>query len=173
MAIMRTLLILRHAKSDWHAGAGNDFDRPLSRRGRHDGLRMGKWMQSRDLIPEAIISSPAKRTRQTVKRICQELCPDMENIILDESLYLANLHDLLVALRYCPDQVTTLLLIGHNPGLEELLLYLAGKSVPEPADGKLLPTATLAELRLEAGWNDLLPGSAHLVAITRPKNLPD
>jgi phosphohistidine phosphatase len=142
-------------------------------RGEQDSLRMGKWMRTRGLAPEIIISSPAKRARQTVKRVCSELCPGMNNIIWDERLYLANLHELLEILGNCPDQAGSLLLVGHNPGLEDLLQYLAGSPVTQPEDGKFLPTATLAELHLVCNLYRLRAGSAHHVQITRPKSLLD
>jgi phosphohistidine phosphatase len=173
MAIKRTLLILRHAKSDWSAGISDDFKRPLSKRGKQDSLRMGKWMKTRGLVPEVIISSPAKRARQTLKRVCSELCPGMENVIWDERVYMADLHELLEVLGDNPEQAGSLMLVGHNPGLEDLLLYLAESSVTEPPDGKFIPTATLAELQLECNWHDLQAGSAQLVDITRPKSLQD
>ncbi|MGB5339925.1 MAG: histidine phosphatase family protein [Gammaproteobacteria bacterium] len=173
MAIKRTLLILRHAKSDWSAGASDDFKRPLSKRGRKDSPRMGKWMLTRGLVPEIIISSPAKRARQTLELVCSELCPGRDNIIWDERIYMADLQALLEVLRESPDQARSILLVGHNPGLEDLLLHLAGNLVPEPADGKTLPTATLAEIEFDCHWHELQADSARLVKITRPRNLPE
>jgi phosphohistidine phosphatase len=86
---------------------------------------------------------------------------------------MADLQALLEVLHESPDQARSILLVGHNPGLEDLLLHLAGNLVPEPADGKTLPTATLAEIEFDCHWHELQADSARLVKITRPRNLPE
>jgi phosphohistidine phosphatase len=172
MTTQRTLLLLRHAKSDWSGKVADDFNRPLSGRGKHDSPRMGQWMRSHGLLPDHVVCSPATRARQTCKRICHELGVDSAGIHRDERLYLASLYDLLAVIADCPVSTTSMLLVGHNPGLESLLRHLAGASVPEPADGKLMPTAALAVLDIREDWQHLQGGSARLVELVRPRELP-
>lgn len=172
MTTQRTLLLLRHAKSDWSGRTADDFNRPLSGRGKHDSPRMGQWMRSQGLLPDYVVSSPAKRARQTCKRVCHELGIDSAGIRRDERLYLASLYDLLAVIADCPARTASMLLVGHNPGLESLLRHLAGGSVPEPADGKLMPTATLAVLDIQEDWQHLHGDSARLVELVRPRELP-
>ncbi len=172
MTIQRTLLLLRHAKSDWSTTVADDFSRPLSGRGKHDSPRMGLWMRSHGLLPDNVVSSPATRARQTIKRVCRELGIESADIKWDERLYLASLSGLLEVIADCPVNTACLLLVAHNPGLETLLRHLAGASVPEPADGKLMPTAALAVLNIREDWQHLQQGSAQLTELVRPRNLP-
>lgn len=166
------LLILRHAKSDWNTDAPTDFDRPLNKRGKKDAPRVGRWLKKQGLMPDRVISSPARRAKMTVKRVCREIGFDEQAIVWDERIYGARLITLLDVLRDTPETVKTLLLVGHNPGLEDLLQCLGGDGTGVPADGKLLPTAALAQLELPEGWQRLEPGKAHLLTIVRPKSLP-
>lgn len=167
----RELLLLRHAKSDWNSGAGSDFERPLAKRGKRDVPRIGAWLYREGLIPDLVISSPAERARQTATKVCKSLDLKKKLIHWDSQLYEADASDLLSVLARCPKAVSTVLLIGHNPGLEELLRHLAGEDLEAPDDGKLLPTATVARLEMPQDWQSLTPGSAHLIAITRPRQL--
>ena len=168
----RELLILRHAKSDWSSSAGADFDRPLAKRGKNDAPRIGAWMYREGLIPDYVVCSPAERARQTVLKVCKVLELKKKSIVWDKSAYDASLADLLGILSRCPQDASTVLLVGHNPGLEELVDFLAGDDVDEPEDGKLLPTASLARLELPDDWRALEAGCAQLISLTRPRNLP-
>lgn len=164
------LLILRHAKSDWTRD-GDDFDRPLNARGRRDAPRMGAWLAAQDLIPDRVLSSPARRARQTVEAVAETLSIPAGDILWDERLYLAQLPLLLDILAATPAEIRRLLLVGHNPGLEDLLVHLAGGSLPQNPDTKLLPTASVAHLRLR-GWRQLPKDAAELVQRMRPRDLP-
>lgn len=168
----RELLILRHAKSDWSSSAGTDFDRPLAKRGKNDAPRIGAWMYREGLIPEYVVCSPAERARQTVLKVCKMLELKKKGIVWEKDAYDASLADLLVILSRCPQDASTVLLVGHNPGLEELVGFLAGDEVDEPEDGKVLPTASLARLEMPADWCALEAGCAQLISLTRPRNLP-
>ncbi len=168
----RRLLILRHAKSSWDSKAKTDFERPLAKRGKKDAPRMGVWMRKQGLIPDCVISSPAKRTKQTADRVCKELGIKTDKMIWDHRIYDAGLHELLQVLHDCSKTATTVLLVGHNPGLEMLLTYLAADSVSIPEDGKLLPTATLAELTMPEEWTGMSMGVAQLKSIIRARSLP-
>lgn len=133
---------------------------------------MGRWMHLHQLLPDHVVCSPAKRAWQTGKRVCRELGIDAAGIHRDERLYLASLSDLRAVIADCPASAGCILLVGHNPGLESLLCHLAGASVPEPADGKLMPTTALAVLHIRNDWQHLKQGSAKLAKLVRPRDLP-
>jgi len=168
----RELLLLRHAKSDWPVGI-DDFSRPLKKRGRRAAKRMGAWLREQQLIPDAILSSPAVRALATAQRVCRQLNIDESSIVCDERIYEAEALTLLEALKASPHETQRVLLVGHNPGLEDLLLELAAHSIPLAGDGKLLPTAALARLTFEGNWADLTEGCATLVTLLRPTSLPE
>ena len=165
----RELLLLRHAKSDWEAGAPTDFERPLAKRGRKDAPRVGEWLYREGLVPDLVVSSPAERARQTALKVCNSMDLKKKNIKWDDGVYGASVSDLLVVLARCPTDASTVLLVGHNPGLEDLLTFLVGDEAEVPSDGKLLPTATVARLEMPNDWSRLEPGCAQLVDVTRPR----
>jgi len=172
MTTHRTLLLLRHAKSDWSAGATDDVSRPLSARGRKDCAKMGGWIKHIERVPDYIVSSPATRARQTVELVCDAADIDTRIIKWISDLYLADLDTLLASVRDLPGTANTVMLVGHNPGMESLLLYLACNAVQTPDDGKVLPTATLAQLLVSGNWPNLRAGTTRFVDIMRPRNLP-
>jgi phosphohistidine phosphatase len=165
----RELLILRHAKSDWHARAPNDFERPLAKRGKKDAPRVGEWLYREGLIPDAVVSSPAERAKQTALKVCRSMDFKKRRILWEDALYEAGVSELLAVLARCPGDASTVLLVGHNPGLEELLTFLAGEEAETPDDGKLLPTAALARVEMPDDWTRLEQGCANLVDIIRPR----
>lgn len=167
----KQLMILRHAKSDWNTDAASDFERPLAGRGIKDAPRMGSWMGRHGLQPEYVISSPALRAWQTVVPVCRKLGIAETDIHWDGRAYLADVESLLEVLAECPGGAGSVLLVGHNPGLEELVEHLCGDDAARPADGKLLPTATLARITVPDDWTGLPPDSGSLVGITRPRDL--
>jgi len=169
----RHLLLLRHAKSDWDTGAAEDFERPLARRGEKDARRMGQWMHREGLLPDYVISSPAIRARETSYRVCRELGISKNDIHFDRRIYEADVTTLLAVLADCPQGRNTIMLVGHNPGLEELLTWLWGEKAALPEDGKLLPTATLARLRMPRDWAQLERGCGRMIVLTRPRSLPE
>lgn len=166
----RRLYVLRHAKSAWDSDSATDFDRPLAKRGKRDAPRMGAFLREREVQPDHVVSSPARRAWQTVKRVCAELGIDKRAIARDPRIYDAGLDDLLAVIADCPEQARAMLLTGHNPGLEELLAHLCAE-LPSPADGKLLPTAALACVRLADPWRHLERGQAELEFLARPRDL--
>lgn len=167
----RELWLLRHAKSDWHVEA-DDFDRPLNKRGKHAARRMGAWMKRQQLRPDFIVSSPALRAIATAEIVCIEAGLADQAVHQDKRLYEQGLVGLKAALTACPDRAQRVLLVGHNPELEALLIELAGRAAVPDVD-KLLPTAALARLALACGWQQLRMGSAKLLSITYPRDLPD
>lgn len=170
MSKSRQLLVMRHAKSAWGTDAPSDFERPLSGRGIDNAPRMGQWLREQGLVPQWVVSSPAKRAEQTVVAVCQQLGIDEQAVQWEPEIYGASVDQLCEVLAGCPDEVATALVVGHNPGLEMLVAYLC-PSMPVPPDGKLLPTAAVAQLRMPDTWNDLSEASAELVSITRPRSL--
>jgi len=149
----KELLLLRHGKSDWNTDT-SDFNRPLNNRGKRNAQEMGEWLNEQQLLPDLIISSSANRALSTAKIVCKSLSLPSHTIKTDDLIYEARLADLRQALLQTPDSVHRLLLVGHNPGLEYLLSYLA-PDISIAADGKLMPTAALAYLEVDAQWSSL------------------
>ncbi|MDC0662212.1 histidine phosphatase family protein [Marinobacter sp. SS21] len=167
----RELLLLRHGKSDWRHPL-SDIERPLKKRGRQGAQRIGAWLQQAELWPDLILCSPADRARQTAELCCKVLGNPGRGIQIDRELYLADADALLRVLARVPDECRRVLLVGHNPGLETLLRELASTAPTVPADGKLLATATLAQLSLPgASWRALPKGRGELVALVRASAL--
>lgn len=171
---MKTILLLRHAKSAWSDPRLDDHDRPLNGRGERAAKAMADHIAHRGPQPELILCSTSVRTRQTLMPLLKRLADPAPPISLENRLYLASEDTLLARLRLVPDDVATVLLIAHNDGIGRLAEMLAG-SGPADAMAKLrekYPTGTLATLRVPDGpWRDLRPGSAELVAFVRPRDL--
>lgn len=167
----KKIYILRHAKSDWSTDTPTDFERPLNKRGMRNASEMGQWMATQGIIPDVVICSTAQRARQTITRVCTAMGIDESNIEYNSELYLASLDELLSAIRSLPEQIESVMLVGHNPGLEELLIYLVGSTAAISIDRKILPTATLAQLKLSSTWLEAKRGSASMITLTRPKEL--
>lgn len=166
----RELMLLRHAKSDWPEGV-TDFNRPLKKRGRQAALRMGEWLLNQQLQPEWIVSSPAARAQETADYLCKGLDLSRHHMLhLDDRIYEADIDALKQVLADCPSSSQRSLLIGHNPSLEDLLVYLVDDLKPDP-DGKLLATATLARIELPDNWDVLEPHSGRLKIRVRAKYL--
>lgn len=165
------LLVLRHAKSAWDTGARTDFERPLSKRGRRDAPRVGRYLAGEGLVPDHVVSSPAERARQTVIAVCAELGFDEGSIRWDERVYHATTGALMDVLSESPSGAHRVLIAGHNPGLEMLVQTLCRDRVPMPPDYKLLPTAAVAHLEIDCSWSEIDGGVATLLSLTRPKSL--
>jgi phosphohistidine phosphatase len=120
-----------------------------------------------------IVSSPAQRARETVCLVCAELGLPDKMIHWDERIYSAGVGTLLQVLVDVPEAAQRAMLVGHNPGLEELLIYLCGPELPRRAGGKLLPTGTLAWVELAPNWAEISEGCGELLGLRRPKELKD
>ncbi len=166
----RTLILLRHGKSDWSTDE-DDFDRPLKKRGKNASSLVGGWLSANTRVPDFVITSPAKRAMQTAEIACEAMGINKEDIYSRKHIYLATPEELLYVLEDCPEQAQCVLLVGHNPGLEELLYYLVNGSLTIPEDGKIMTTATLAILEMPDTWKHLQSGSAKLELLTRPRDL--
>lgn len=168
----RELLLLRHGKSDWNTTT-DDFCRPLKARGIRGAKRIGVWLLQNNLIPDHFITSPAERALATAQKTCSAMEQAADNIIKDQRAYLADIDNLLQVLAECPHNARRILLVGHNPGLEDLLLLLACERVTPTENGKLLTTATLAHLEVSCQWNALEVGCAKVLSIIRPDTLSE
>lgn len=167
----RELLILRHGKSDWDAGT-NDYHRPLTNRGVKASQKIGAWLGRENLAPDLTISSTATRAMSTAEYTLNCLNKGVDDIQKNKNLYLASLNDSLAVLASSPGTARRVMIVGHNPGLEELLEYLVGESLVSD-DGKILPTATVAHLEMPEDWSELANGCASLLSWVRPSMLPD
>jgi phosphohistidine phosphatase len=167
----RELLLLRNGKSYRTTGL-EDYQRPLKDRGKRGAQRMAVWLQQQGLVPDHVVASPAERALVTAEKTCKAMGIGSKMIQKEKRVYAARLDDLLETLKDCPKKAKRVMLVGHNPGLEELLLYLAGSSEKLPEESKLLPTATLVRLTMPANWKKLGCDCARLESITQSGNLP-
>ena len=167
---MKRLYLLRHAKSSWEDPKLADQDRPLAPRGRRAAGVMAEHLRRKEIAPELVLCSRSTRTRQTLTRIAPGL-GESADVQIRSELYAASAADLLEALREVQDEVRSVMLIGHNPGIQDLALTLA-RGGPEIARVRSrFPTAALATLELKGSWCELAPGGAELTSFVRPKEL--
>lgn len=167
------LFLLRHGKSSWRDTSLDDFDRPLKKRGRRDARNVGLLLRDLGWVPDVILSSSANRAQATTQRLCRAMAFDETRVVFKKKLYFADLTTLLQILRRLPDDAARVLLVGHNPDLEELTHTLSETPPQVPSDGKLIPTATLVQFECRGAWTELNAGGARLVQITRPHGLVD
>ncbi|MFD4320685.1 SixA phosphatase family protein [Streptomyces sp. NPDC058548] len=172
----RRLLVLRHAKSAWPKGVA-DQDRPLGPRGLRDAPAVGSFLAGAGGLPDLVLCSPARRAHDTWELAAAELDRAVPTRH-DPRLYGADGPELLDVLQGVSDEVGTLLLVGHNPGLEDLILLLAAGAAG--ADEDLLdrvrtkfPTSAVAVLTWSGTWNDLRPGAALLTDLAIPRGVRD
>jgi phosphohistidine phosphatase len=171
---MRTLLLLRHAKSSWDDPGLEDFDRPLAPRGEKAAPLMAAYLTNAGPRPDLVLCSPAVRARQTWSLVARSL-GDAIDVKELRGLYLGAPSRLLEAVHRAPDQATCVMLVGHNPGMEHLAMALAGPASKPKAMAKLhakFPTAALAEIEFDAAaWRDIGAGAGRLTRFVRPKDL--
>ena len=175
---MKHLYIARHAKSSWDDECLDDFERTLNKRGQEAGPKMGAWLSAHNIRPELVICSPATRSRDTL-RLFQDGGFHPGQIQYDERLYLASLPQLISIIRAQPASLSSLMLIGHNPGLQNLILELCGDEddaneggVSLAAIGEKYPTAAIAHLLFhQDSWADIAPFSGTLYGAVSPKLL--
>jgi phosphohistidine phosphatase len=162
---MKTLLVLRHAKSSWDDPALDDHERPLNKRGRRDAPRMGELVREHGLTPDVVLSSDAVRARLTAEAVA-EAARYAGDIVLDPRLYLASPTDILSLLPTVRENAEIVMIVGHNPGLEQLVEQLTGQRHD-------LPTATLAQIGLPIDqWRNLKRSTrGTLVGLWRPEDL--
>lgn len=170
---MLTLTLLRHAKSDWSTPGQPDFERPLAPRGEKAAPRMGAYMARKKIVPELILCSTAVRARQTLDLVLPRL-PGPPPVAYDDKLYLASASMMLARLRLGAGSARHVMMVGHDPGMHDLAVSLAGRG--DAGDLTALaakfPTAGLAVLTFEAkAWEDVAPAAGTLRYFMSPKRL--
>ncbi|WP_066798101.1 SixA phosphatase family protein [Sphingomonas soli] len=170
---MKTLTLLRHAKSGWDDPVSRDFDRPLNPKGQRAAAMMGRHMRALALEFDHVVASPAVRVKETLEHLASGYGSDLAPA-WDQRLYLASAGTLLDLVRELPQGAERVLLTGHNPGLEELVLMLVPDDRNPARDDVEIkfPTASLAEMRFAVDdWEKISPGRGELVRFVRPRDL--
>jgi phosphohistidine phosphatase len=161
---MKRLYVLRHAKSSWDDASLADYDRPLNERGLETAPFMGRLMRERGYLPDAVLSSPAKRARETA-RLASEAAGINLQILFDERIYEASPQTLVKVLSAVDDKAGSAMVVGHNPGMEGLIRLLTGETAA-------MPTAALAIVDLDIeNWSEIDHLSGKLVEVLRPKEV--
>ena len=161
---MKTLYLLRHAKSSWDDLSLKDFDRPLNERGKKSAPKMGAYIRKKKIKPDLILSSPAVRARQTTELVCDAAALAVTQRY-EAQIYEASARRLFELVSEIEDEVQAAMMVGHNPGFEALLEVLTGES-------RRMPTAALAciELKIDK-WTAVAPGCGTVTWLTKPKDL--
>ena len=170
MSVVKTLFIIRHAKSSWDASNIDDFERPLNDRGKRDAPRMGKRLKEKDIQPTLLLSSPAKRALSTAKRIAKVLKYPKDDIKTDRRLYHADEETMLTIVRELKEKQDVVMIFSHNPGLTEFVNSLM--------DGELdidnVPTCGVVAFKLDLDtWKDVDWGKGKLLFFDYPKSKED
>jgi phosphohistidine phosphatase len=173
---LKRLITFRHAKSGWDQPATRDFDRALNDKGRRAAITMGRHLRAAGVAFDRVVASPAVRVAETLDAMLdgygKRLSP-----VWDRRVYLASAPTLLEVVQETPDSAEALLLAGHNPGIEELVLLLSTAAGEEEiaaraSVGDKYPTASVAELVFDVDhWADVDEGGGHLVRFVRPRDL--
>ena len=168
----KQLFVLRHAKSSWEDPGLDDHDRPLAPRGRRAVKLLGQHIHDSGITPDLVLCSSSRRTLETLESVA----PGGE-VLIEPELYAASASEIIERLRQVPDEVGSVMVIGHNPASQTLVLRLVGDD-PAGSDGSYLsdvqrkfPTGALATLSFNCAWSELAPGRAQLAAYVRPKSL--
>jgi phosphohistidine phosphatase len=169
MSPLRRLVVLRHAKSDRPEGVP-DHARPLGPRGLRDAPAAGRWLAEADCLPDFVLCSTARRARQTWELAAAEL-GSTPPVRYEPRIYAADDQDTLDVVREVPADVGTLLLIGHNPGLQDLILLLVDEGLGDTLQRTQtkFPTSAVAVLTWRGTWSDLAPGTALLTDLAVPR----
>ena len=168
---MKTLYLIRHAKSSWDDPNLSDFDRPLNERGKKDAPRMGKRLKERDVVADLLLSSPARRAHSTAKRFAEALQFNKEKIKTDRELYHADEEEILAVIRSLSDKLDTVLLFGHNPGMTYFINSMNHDQAHLISN---LPTCGIVCFRFTTdSWKKIEFGSGELVFFDFPKSKDD
>lgn len=162
---MKTLLLVRHAKSSWAEPGLNDFDRPLNDRGKKDAPEMAKRIKDKGVKIDAFVSSPAKRAKRTARFFAEEYGLDKEAIILAENLYMAGPSSFVQAIAALKDKDDTVALFSHNPGITEFASTLTSVRVDE------MPTCAVYAVQVQTdSWKDFENAEKKFLFFDYPKN---
>lgn len=169
---MKTLYVVRHAKSSWDEPDLSDFDRPLNNRGKRDAPRMGKRLKERDFTPECVISSPARRAHSTAKRICKTLEFDKNKIKTDRRLYHASEETMLSVVQGISNKYHSLMIFGHNPGLTDFVNGLMDEESGFYTDN--VPTCGIVAFSFEVdSWEEVNWKKGKVILYDYPKSKDD
>lgn len=171
---MKTIYLARHAKSSWDSDAITDYDRPLSNRGKKNAKRMGAELATLAWMPEKIIASPALRAKQTCESLCDRLAISNDSIEWNEDIYAAYTVTLLQIITNQLESISSVMLVGHNPSMEDVLIHFCGADQLRGSvqkNGKLFTTGNVAKITVDTSWKDLAMGDATLEGLLRPKEL--
>ncbi len=163
---IRRIVLMRHAKSDWPVGVA-DHERPLGQRGRSEAPLAGRWLAAAGLVPERVVVSSARRTRETWDLVAHEIGAGADGVEIDERLYGAGALALLEVIRETDAEVATLMLVGHNPGTEVLAMALddgRGHVADRARMAGKFPTSGIACLHVPGAWGEVETGSCRLAA---------
>jgi phosphohistidine phosphatase len=170
-----TLQLLRHAKSSWADPALLDRDRPLAPRGTRAARQVAAYLRSEATHPDLVLCSPARRARETLEVLLATVGATLD-VRVEDDLYGAYASDLLQRLREVATGVESVLVVGHNPGLQDLAIELAGDGEEDAMQQLRAKFPTAAVATLDAGvaqWADLAPGCAYLTRVVVPRSLPE
>jgi phosphohistidine phosphatase len=169
---MKTLTLLRHAKSSWDDAVQRDFDRPLNAKGRRAATSMGRHLKGEGAVFDHLVASPAVRVGETLEGFASGY-GRLPAVVEDRRIYLASAATLLEVVQGLPASAEAALLVGHNPGLEDLVLMLVPDGgAPRDAVEEKYPTASVAVMRFEvAEWGDVKAGGGEFVRFVRPRDL--
>jgi phosphohistidine phosphatase len=167
---VKRVFLLRHAKSAWDDPGLRDRDRPLAPRGRKAAKQVARWAKKHAVRPQLVICSSAARAQQTIRLVLPSL--GEPEVWVEVTLYAADAETLLARIRALPDEVDEAMLVGHNPGLMDVLLLLAEPGKLRKRAAVNVPTAALAELEADVmRWVDVKPGEARLTKFVVPREL--
>jgi len=160
-------MLMRHAKSDWNSHKA-DIDRPLNERGRKDAMSMGVYLKDRSLVPDRMVVSAAQRTQETADLLLSSLPVQDKDIIVDKELYLADRETLCEMIEIYALDNQRLLILAHNPGMDDLVEYLASTPPQLTASGKLMTTCAVACFNLDSSDALKKRGQGELQHLFRP-----
>jgi len=166
--MVRNLILVRHAKSDWSVPGLKDFDRELNARGSNDAPRMGRKLYEMDVRPDLIISSPAMRAKQTAEFIAEQIRHDFDKILFNPDVYEASVRSLLSIINDIPDEHQKVMIIGHNPTFTYIAEYLTKK----PFDN--IPTCGMVDIEFSfSSWKEVSGDTGNLKWFIYPKSVLD
>jgi phosphohistidine phosphatase len=168
---VKTLYLLRHAKSDRDDPSLRDFDRPLNHRGRKAAKAIGKELHKRGIEPDLVLTSPALRALQTIEGVQEGFGQDLEPIEV-RRIYEAEPETLIDLVRSAPSGAKRLMIVGHNPGMHQLVLTLSDEGELRDEAADKFPTGALAEIRFDVEeWPDVAPRTGRLATLLKPRDL--
>ena len=161
---MKTIYLIRHAKSDWNHIGLTDFDRPLNARGKKDAPMMGQKLKELHVEPDIIISSPAARAKNTIQVIGNQLNYSPDNIVYDNSIYHSSVENLIEVLNVIDNAQSTVILVGHNPGITFLSNYLTNDYLDN------IVTCGIVKIEIDINdWNHIVEGIGRKIFYIYPK----